>query len=342
MPEIKEALVTVHLSQANMQRLLQALAPAKVTVCAPYGPGAKEEIAQAVQTADVAILNGDLDGDILAGKNLKWIHCCHAGLDRSARPEVFERGILLTSSSGRSAPALAEHALMFMLALTYDLPMLQRAQKDHKWAISREYAMRTGLYGKTIGIIGFGKTGHEVARLAHSFSMNIVAWDRCRREEEGISRIYGADSGDSLNELLAQCDYVVLSLELNDQTYHIIGTQQLQVMKPTAFLINMARGKLIDEPALVQALRKGQLAGAGLDTFETEPLPSESPLWDMENVIITPHCTPSLPDREERALYYVLENIQAYRAGRPMLNQLTEKNIFSRPYSKVKAKGKLM
>ena len=339
MPEIKEALVTVHLSPSNEQRLLDALAPAKVTICAPYGLDAKEKIARAVQTADVAILNGDLDDIILTGKNLKWIHCCHAGLDRSARPEVFERGILLTSSSGRSAPALAEHVLMFMLALTYDLPMLQRAQRAHKWAVSREYAMKTGLYGKTIGIIGFGKTGHEVARLAHSFSMKIIAWDRCRREEEGISRIYGAEDGDSLNELLAQCDYVVLCLELNDQTYHIIGASQLQAMKPTAFLINMARGKLVDEPALAQALREGQLAGAGLDTFETEPLPAESSLWNMENVIITPHCTPSLPDREERALHYVLENIKAYRTGKPMLNQLTEKNIFSRPYKTVKPKG---
>lgn len=124
-------------TKPGLEKLFTALAPAKVNYVMPYAPGAKEQIAQYAKTADVAILNGDLDDSILAGENLKWIHCCHAGLDRSARPEVFQRSIILTSFSGRSAPALAQHAMLFLEALTYELPMLFKAQQNHKWAANR-------------------------------------------------------------------------------------------------------------------------------------------------------------------------------------------------------------
>lgn len=329
MAEIKKALVTAYLKPENQEKLRAALAPAEVTFCTPYVPGAQEKIAQAAKDADVCILNGDLNDAILAGEHLKWIHCCHAGLDRSARPEVFQRGIILTSSSGRSAPALAEHALMFLLGLTYDLPMLMRAQAQHKWAVSREYAAKTGLYGKTIGVIGLGKTGQEVARLAKQFSMTVLGWRRSSKPVEHVDEIYASEEGGKLELLLARCDYAVLCIELNDQTFHLIGAPQLAAMKQSAFLINLGRGKLVDEPALVSALKAGEIAGAGLDTFEVEPLPPESELWDMPNVIITPHCTPALPDREERMLSYVFQNIQAYRSGGAFVNRLSEKNIYT-------------
>ncbi|MBR0407529.1 MAG: D-2-hydroxyacid dehydrogenase [Clostridia bacterium] len=329
MPEIREALVTVYAKQEQLDRVFEVLKPAKVNYVMPYAPGAKERIAEAVKTADVAILNGDLDDSILAGKNLKWIHCCHAGLDRSARPEVFERGIILTSSSGRSAPALAQHALLFIEALTYDLPMLFKAQKDHRWAASREYSQKTGIIGKTIGIIGLGKNGSEMARLAKTFDMKVLGWDRRRGEKPNVDEIYGSEDGDDLNTLLARCDYVTLCVELNDKTYHMIGAEQFKAMKNTAFLINMGRGKLIDEPAMVEALKAGEIGGAGLDTFEVEPLPQDSPLWDMDNVIITPHCTPAMLDREERMLDYAIQNIHAYRGDGNFVNRITEKSIYS-------------
>ena len=257
MPEIKNVLVTAYIKPENQKKLEQALAPANVTFCVPYGPGAKEKIAQAAKGKDVCILNGDLDDSILASEELKWVHCCRAGVEKSTKPEVFERGIILTSSSGRSAPALAEHALMFMLSLTYDLPMLTRAQKEHKWAVSREYSEKTGMYRKTVGVIGLGKTGSEVARLVKSFDMKVLAWDRRRKEAQNVDQVYGAENGDNLNELLAQCDYVVLSLELNDQTFHIIDAAQLAAMKKTAFLVNMGRGGLVNEPAMIEALKNG-------------------------------------------------------------------------------------
>ncbi len=330
MPEIKEALVTVYASKESLQQLTAALAPAKVTYCLPYGPGAQEKIREACKTCDVAIFNGDYDEAILDNPNIKWIHCCRAGLDKSAKPEIFERGIILTSSSGRSAPALAEHAVMFMMAMTYDLPLLYRKQQEHVWNATREYSMRTSMIKKTLGIVGLGKTGSELVKLARAFDMRILAYDRNRREVEGVERVYASAEGDSINEMLAQCDYVVLCVELNNSTYHIIGKEQLAAMKNTAYLINMGRGALVDEPEMIEALKNVGIAGAGLDTFEQEPLPADSPLWDLPNVLITPHITPQLPDREERMLSYVYQNLKAYREGDEFVNRVMPSNIFTR------------
>ena len=327
MPEIKKVLVTAYIGEENKEKLRRALAPAEVTFRMFTD---KEGIAEAARDVDVAILNGDLDDSILASSALRWVHCCRAGVEKSARPEVFERGIILTSSSGRSAPALAEHALMFMLSLTYDVPMLLAAQAERKWAVSREYFMKTGLYRKTIGVIGLGKTGREVARLAKAFDMRVLGWKRSATPVENVDRVYASAEGESVDELLRESDCVVLCVELNDDTWHLMGRERLALMKKSAFLINMGRGGLVDEAALAQALADGVIAGAGLDTFEVEPLPADSPLWGMRNVMITPHITPQLPDREERMLSYVFENIRAYRGDGKFVNRVTERNMLTR------------
>lgn len=330
MPEIKRVLCTAYIKEENKERLRTALAPAEVRFVIPYGPGAKERIAAAGADVDVAIFNGDLDESVLASPNLKWIHCCRAGVEKSAIPEVFARDIILTSSSGRSAPALAEHALMFMMALTYDLPMLHRAQAAHKWAANREYSQKTGMYGKTVGIIGLGKTGQEVARLCKSFNMAVLGWRRSKKPVEHVDEVFASGEGEGIEEILRRSDYVVLCVELNDDTWHLMGEKEFSQMKKSAYLVNMGRGGLVDEPAMIEALKNGILAGAGLDTFELEPLHEESPLWDLPNVIITPHITPILPDREERMLHYVYENIKAYREGGRFVNRVTRKNMLTK------------
>lgn len=326
MPEIKSVLVSVALSEEGKQKLKAYLSPAHVIF---YPHTDKEGIAEAIHGCDVAILNGNIDETILADKDLKWVHCCVAGIEKSAKAEIFERGIILTSSSGRSAPALAEHALMFMLALTYDLPGLLNAQRLHRWGVSKEYGKKTGMFGKTVGIIGLGKTGREVARLCKMFDMNVLGYRRSSGAVEYVDEIYTPMDGKNLKNLLNQSDYVVLSCELNDDTYHMIGKEELAWMKKSAFLINMGRGKLIDEPRLIDALKNGSIAGAGLDTFEQEPLPYNNSLWDLPNVIITPHVTPQLTDKEDRMLRYVYENIKAYRQGNGFVNRATEANMFT-------------
>jgi len=332
MAEIKKVLCTAYISEESKAELRTALAPADVEFYIPYGPGAQEKIGAACVSSgcDVAIFNGNYHPAILDNPNIKWIHCCHAGVEKGVKPELFERDIILTTSSGRSAPALAEHVLTFMLALTYDLPGLYRAQQGHKWAATREYSQRTGMFKKTVGILGLGKTGCELARLCKGFEMTVLGYKRSQAAIPNVDRVYASADGDDLKELLARCDYVALTIELNNETWHMIGSEELAVMKPSAYLINLGRGGLVDEPALIEALRAGTIAGAGLDTFESEPLPADSPLWEMPNVLITPHITPKHPDFEKRMMSYVYANLKAYRDGGGFVNRISEKNMFTK------------
>ena len=327
MPEIKSVLCTAYISEESKEKLRQALAPAKVEF---YLFIEKDKIAAASEYVDVAIFNGDLDPCILKGKNIKWIHCCRAGIEKSASPEIFARDIVLTCSVGKAAPALAEHALTFMMALTYDLPMLQRAKDQHIWAVSREYAMKTGLHRKTVGIIGTGNTGTELAKLCKAFDMNVLGYRRTNVCPPNIDRIYSAENGDTIRPILEQSDYLVLCMELNDDTWHMIGRGELAAMKPGAYFVNMGRGGLVDEAELIAALQSGHLGGAGLDTFEVEPLPKDSPLWDLPNVIISPHITPQAWNQEERMLDPVFKNIEAYRWGGEFVNRVTERNLLTK------------
>lgn len=325
MPQLHHVLVTAQLKPENRRRLEAALYPAQITWAHPKDAGA---IDSCIQQVDGAILAADADERILSGQKLRWIHCCHAGLDKSARQEVFDRGIILTGSAGRSAPALAEHVLAFLLSLAYDMPGILNAQRAHRWC-SRELSQRSAVFGKTMGIIGLGNTGRAVAKLAKGFSMEVLGWRRKNEAVSNVDRVYSADAGDDLGEMVAQCDFLVLCAGLNNGTRHLMDEKMLRRMKKTAYLINIGRGQLVEEAALIRALEEGTLAGAALDNFEVEPLPKDSPLWELPNVILTPHTTPSLPDREERALEYVLQNIAAYRRGSGFVNRLTKADIYT-------------
>lgn len=326
MKELKAVLVTVPFDGSYMERLKETLAPAKVTVCKTSD---REKILEALETADAAILGSDLNDDILTGKHLKWIHCDHSGLTHSARPEVFERGIMVTGSAGRSAPTLAEHAILFMLSLTYDLYALHDCQKKHQWGGLPNYNDRRGLIGKTVGIIGLGHTGKALALRCKALDMKVIGYRRRAEPVENVDVLYAKDNGDTIEELLKECDYLCLTTQLSDETYHMIGKKEFEIMKPSAYIINMCRGSVIDEAAMIEALNSGTIAGAGVDTVETEPLPAESPLWDTKNVIITPHNTPTVPDRWARSLKIISENIRRYRAEEPLLNKITIRDVYT-------------
>jgi phosphoglycerate dehydrogenase-like enzyme len=257
------------------------------------------QIGRVLERADVAVLSGDLDDRHLAAPRLRWVHCDQAGLNRSARPAVFEKGLLVTSSSGRSAPALAEHAFAFMLAFAYRLPSFLAAQREHTWGIPGQDELRA-LYGRTVGVIGLGNTGREVVTRAKAFGMRTLGYRRSAEDVPGLDRLYAHARGETLDELLRESDFVVLATPLSDATAHLIGARELGLMRPHAVLVNLARGGVVDEAALVEALRGGRIGGAGLDVFEREPLPPESPFWELPNVLITPHTTPQLPDRTGR------------------------------------------
>lgn len=312
----------------HWRRLEQALAGAEVLRFAmPDEPG----FAEALERSDVAILAKDPDERFYRVPRLRWIHIDHAGLDKAAKPEAFREGLVITGSAGRSAPVLAEHALFFALNLAYRAPAFFEAQQAHRWGIPGQADLR-GLFGRTIGIVGFGNTGRELAARSKAFGMRVLAYRRRSEETPGdVDRMFSFGAGDRLDTLLAESDFVVLALGLTEATYHLIGERELDLIGPKGYLINMARGPIVDESALVRAVQQGRIAGAGLDTFEIEPLPQDSLLWDLPNVIITPHVTPAVPDRTARSLEIILENIRRFVAGEPMLNQLTPEDVYTRP-----------
>ena len=319
MPKIKKVVATVWYNKKNMYDLRRVFPDAEFCYVDFFD---KEKLEKEVKDADVAILMGDVDPCLLGENTLKWIHCDHAGLNGSARPEVFAREIPVTGAAGRSAPVLAEHCIYFMMQGCYHTKELLRAQENCTWGVDGMNTWR-GLYGRTVGIVGMGNNGRMLADRLHAFGMNIVAYDKFPiKGYDYISQKYCADAGDTIQPLLEQSDFVVLTLALTDETYHMINKETLAQMKDGAFLVNMARGGIVCTEDLIEALNSGKLSGAGLDVFEEQPLSPESPLWKMEQVYITPHSTPQVPDRAARSIEIIRENARRFEAGEPLRNQM--------------------
>lgn len=325
--EITTVLCTLPYEPEDIDQLRRAFAPAEF-VEAHWADN--EAIDAALERADVALLPFDLEDRHLEAPHLRWVHCDHAGLNGSARPEVFERGLLVTGSAGRSAPALAQHAFYLALALTFDARALFRKQDAHEWGGIPGHEKRLSLYGKTLGIVGFGHTGREMAALGKAFGMRVIAYRRRAGEvPASVDRMLTVDAGDTLEPMLDEADVIMLAVSLSDATHHLFGAEQFGRMKDDAFLINLARGRVVDQDALVQALQHGQIAGAGLDVTDPEPLPADSPLWDLPTVIITPHSTPKLADRTQRSIDVMVENAGRYRRGEPLVNALSRRDLFT-------------
>lgn len=325
---ISEALVTVPFADRYLGQILRALAPARVIRTTSDDSAG---IAEALKTVDVAVIEADLDMRFVQAPNLRWVHCGHSGLTGSAMPEVFAAGLLVSGSAGRSAAALAQHVFYFALSLAFDGYGLHDQQLSRTWRGLPGYADRLSLYGKTIGVIGLGHTGMEVARLGAAFGMRVLAFRRRDTPApEPVRRLYCAERGDTIDALLRDSDVIVLATHLSDETYHLIGRRELGLMKPDAYLINISRGAVVDESALVDALTAGTIAGAGSDVFQQEPLPPDSPLWTAPNMMVTPHVTPAMPDKTQRSVDMIVENIRRYRAAEPLLNPLQPHGVFTR------------
>jgi phosphoglycerate dehydrogenase-like enzyme len=322
------AMENLPFSPAQWDTLTAAAAPGHLL---RVPTGAPDALAKAVQEAEVLILTGDLDERHLAGPKLRWIHCDHAGLTKSARPAVFERDLIVTGSAGRSAPALAEHALMFMLALNGNLLGFHTAQQSHQWRGIPGMDNLRALNGRTIGIIGMGYTGQALAPIAKALGMRVLGY---RRRDlpapPGVDVMFSGDKGQTIDPILTDADFIVLAINLSDATHHLIDAAALARTKPGVIIVNMARGGVMDEVALLAALKSGHVAGAGLDVFETEPLPAESPLWDAPNTLVTPHFTPPVPDRSARSLAIIVENFARFRSGQQLLNRITRDDVYSR------------
>jgi phosphoglycerate dehydrogenase-like enzyme len=250
---------------------------------------------------------------------LKWIQFSSAGVDQAAGQGLESANIVFTTVSGIHARPISEYVLCTMLMFTHRFPRAMRQQMGHLW---KRYA--TGdLAGKTAGIVGYGHIGQAVARLALAFGMDVIATQRsvsAPREDKVEGGIVHLLPPAQLPSLLEQSDFVVVSVPLVKDTVRLIGEAELGVMKRSAYLVNTSRGDVVDEPALVRALQEGRIAGAALDVFETEPLPGDSPLWDMENVVVTPHSAGVSEDYSARATAVFCDNLTRYLAGQPLMN----------------------
>ncbi|WP_421725435.1 D-2-hydroxyacid dehydrogenase [Bauldia sp.] len=325
-PTIIERVVTnIDWPAEHWARLETALRPATLT---RVDAGDGNALMTALQDADVALVDTRIDPAALAGTRLRWVHGDRSGLDAIATPAVLDSGVIITSSAGRSAPVLAEHALFFMLALAYRASSFFIAQRSRQWGIDGMWALR-GLYGRTIGIVGLGHVGAALAVRAKALGMHVLGFRRSEDVPDGVDELFSEARGETIAPLLQRSDFLVLTLPLTDRTERLIGEAELKAMKPGAYLINVARGAIVDEAALIAALEARTLGGAGLDVFTQEPLPTDSRLWRAPNTIITPHFTPLMPDRADRVLEIILDNIERYRRGAPLRNRLTSDDIYS-------------
>lgn len=248
---------------------------------------------------------------------LRWLHTFSTGLEHLDGTGVLDSSFLVTNARGVPAIPIAEHTFMFMLMFTKNM---LKVMANHQKKLGKR-TQPSSLEGKTVGIVGLGSIGSEVARLAKAFRMRVVATRRSATSwQEGIDGVDVLYPPQQLKSLLAESDFVVLALPVTPETRKIIGEAELRVMKPTSYLINVSRGAIVDEAALIASLRQGQIAGAGLDVTETEPLPPESPLWDLPNVILTPHESGATADYNERGAKLFYENLKRYLDGQPLLN----------------------
>lgn len=258
--------------------------------------------------------------------NLRWLQYPGAGVD-GLRPSGLldaQSKVVVTSATGIHGATISEYVFGSMLMFNWNWPQMVRLQDSHLWARSAGWYNLGGreLAGQTLGVVGMGSIGRRIAQVGRAFGMRVLGIRRSFARgdivDPDLDRGYPPSA---LHELLGQSDYVVLAVPLTAETNHLIGEAELRSMKPGAYLVNVARGRVIDEQALIQALREGWIAGAGLDVAEVEPLPSNSPLYTMPNVILTPHIAGVSVHYENRLAQLFAENLRRYRSGEPLLNR---------------------
>lgn len=271
--------------------------------------------AEALPTIDRAeILYGwSVPPELLArARRLRWVQCMGAGVERFMVPELAAR-VRVTRAAGIFGPWMAEYTLGWCLWVTQRMELFRERQRQRRWGEVRPARLR----GQTLCVVGLGDIGRTIARAARALGMRIIGVSRRGTPVREVWRVYRTRA---LGVALAAADFVVLTVPLSAETRGLIGPTALAAMKPTAWLINIARGPVVDERALLSALREKRIAGAVLDVFDTEPLPPEHPLWGLENVVITPHISgPSTP--EEIAPIFN-DNLRRYVAGHPLRHQV--------------------
>lgn len=288
----------------------------------------QERIAEELPSADIFCGHAKVPvpwDEVVAGGRLQWIQSSAAGMDHCLTPSVIDSNILVTSASGLFANQVAEQTLALTLGLVRGLPTFFRQQQQ------REFVRRPtrDLHGSTVGIVGFGGNGRRIAEVLAPYQVRILATDVFpERKPAHVEELWPADR---LDDLLSEVDILILCVPLNSQTHGLIDAEALRRLRPDALVINVARGPVVVEQDLVNALQAGQLAGAGLDVTEIEPLAVDSPLWDLPNVLITPHVGAQSAHRVTDTTEFFCRNLARFLAGKPLWNTVDKALGFPRP-----------
>ena len=308
----------------------------------PYVHVGVDDILQQGESADVAFISREVTGlstkfeirpqtqrfyDALLGSaDLRWLHVHSAGADRAVYQTLMAKGVTVTTSSGANAKAVAHSALAGILSLARKFPHLMRQQQSHQWQSLIGENGQPDLDGQTAVIVGWGGIGQTIAKVLAALEVNVIV---VRRQEQPVEGGHRVVSMSRLPSVLREADWLVLACPLTNETHELINRQALLALKPGAHVINIARGAVIEEAALIDALRSGQVGGAYLDVFAQEPLPTDSPLWDMPNVIATPHSAGHSQGMYQRMAQMFIDNLTRFIAGEP-LQQVANERVASR------------
>jgi phosphoglycerate dehydrogenase-like enzyme len=283
-----------------------------------------DEVARKIADADV-VYGWPKKEQFLAARRLKWIQAPSAGVEMlCAIPEIVESDVLITNARGAHARVIAEHAFAMLLTFTRGILRFEQDKDARRWRRDQEIPLVQEVAGWTMGIVGYGNIGRHVAQRAVGFEMEILAADLAPMPgAPHVAEVWGLDR---LPELFERSDVVVVTAPLTPESRLMIGADLLGRMKPTAYFIVVSRGGIVDEAALADALRNGTIAGAGLDVFEEEPYPSSGPLWDIPNLIMTPHLAGASTQKDRRCVEIFRDNIVRFQRGEPLVNLVDKRS----------------
>jgi phosphoglycerate dehydrogenase-like enzyme len=307
----KRVLITHRIGRSQLEKIKSKLNDLAIIIFDPE----RERINEFI--GDIEIIFGDISREyVLKAEKLRWIHIGYAGVDMILYPEIVNSDIIVTCSKGIHHFHMTEFLFGMILTLTRKFSKIYENQKRKFWdkRVAREFEL---LNGKTMGILGLGNIGRQIAKVSKSFGMYVIGMKRTMSSVENVDEVV---TRENLEHLLRNSDFIVAVLPLTEETYHLIGEKEFNAMERKPYFFNIGRGAVVDEKALINALKEGKIRGAGLDVFEEEPLPQDSPLWEMENVLITPHIAGLFPGYWEEPTNLFIENFKRYINGEKLLN----------------------
>jgi phosphoglycerate dehydrogenase-like enzyme len=329
-----EVLVTIPFSESQIEQLKEVSPLLQITL---QPTNRVDDIPSKRWLQTEILYTNNLLPDLSLTPNLRWIQLHSAGADLVLQsPQSQNSNLVITTLSGANASQVAEFAMMLLLALGHNLSGLVMNQSRLEWSTgtSEGFYPPRELRGSVVGIVGYGSIGRAIAHLLQPFGVTVLAVkkDAMNPKDTGYTPpSLGDPEGDffhrlypmqAIKSMLKECDFIIITLPLTPATKNIISKDILSGLKPSSYLINVSRGGVIDEPALITALQEHHLAGAALDVFNTEPLPADSPLWKMPNVILTPHVAGASRFYKDRAIALFIENIRRYLSGKPLINKI--------------------